>query len=246
MMHALHDAVFLARLQFAFTIGFHIVLPAFSIGLASYLMVLEALWLRTRRQVYLDLFQFWLRAFSLVFAMGVVSGIVMAYEFGTNWARFSDYAGAIVGPLMGYEVLTAFFLEAGFLGIMLFGLRRVGPLPHFLATCIVALGTLISAFWILAANSWMQTPQGYTLGADGRFRPADWAAIIFNPSFFVRLAAHGAGQLPVRGVLRRRRRRLAPAARRCQPVGTHRCSPWPCGWRCWWRRCRSSPATSTA
>jgi cytochrome d ubiquinol oxidase subunit I len=187
MMHALHDAVFLARLQFAFTIGFHIVLPAFSIGLASYLMVLEALWLGTRRQVYLDLFQFWLKAFSLVFAMGVVSGIVMAYEFGTNWARFSDQAGAIVGPLMGYEVLTAFFLEAGFLGIMLFGVRRVGRRMHFLATCIVALGTLISAFWILSANSWMQTPQGYRIGPDGRLLPADWAAIIFNPSFFVRL-----------------------------------------------------------
>lgn len=187
MMLALHDAVFLARLQFAFTIGFHIVLPAFSIGLASYLMVLEGLWLATKQQVYLDLFQFWLKAFSLVFAMGVVSGIVMSYEFGTNWGRFSDRAGAIIGPLMGYEVLTAFFLEAGFLGIMLFGLRRVGPVPHFLATCIVALGTLISAFWILSANSWMQTPQGYTVSPDGRFLPADWAAVIFNPSFTVRL-----------------------------------------------------------
>jgi cytochrome d ubiquinol oxidase subunit I len=187
MMQALLDAVFLARLQFAFTIGFHIVLPAFSIGLASYLMVLEGLWLATGRQVYLDLFQFWLKAFSLVFAMGVVSGIVMSYEFGTNWGRFSDRAGPIIGPLMGYEVLTAFFLEAGFLGIMLFGLRRVGPVLHFLATCIVALGTLISAFWILSANSWMQTPQGYTVSADGRFLPADWAAVIFNPSFTVRL-----------------------------------------------------------
>jgi cytochrome d ubiquinol oxidase subunit I len=181
------DALFLARLQFAFTIGFHIVLPAFSIGLASYLMVLEALWLRTGRQVYLDLFQFWVKAFSLVFAMGVVSGLVMSYEFGTNWSEFARRAGPVVGPLMGYEVLTAFFLEAGFLGIMLFGMKRVGRALHFFATCIVAIGTLTSAFWILSVNSWMQTPRGYTIAPDGRFLPQDWAAIIFNPSFFVRL-----------------------------------------------------------
>lgn len=181
------DAVVLARLQFAFTVGFHIVLPAFSIGLASYLMVLEGMWLRTRRQVYLDLFQFWVRAFALVFAMGVVSGLVMSYEFGTNWSEFSRLAGPVIGPLMGYEVLTAFFLEAGFLGIMLFGMRRVGPKLHFAATCVVAAGTLMSAFWILSVNSWMQTPAGYTIAADGRFLPADWLAIIFNPSFFVRL-----------------------------------------------------------
>ena len=181
------DAILLARAQFAFTIGFHIVLPAFSIGLASYLAVLEGLWLRTRRQVYQDLFQYWLKAFALVFGMGVVSGVVMSYEFGTNWSVFADKAGPVVGPLMGYEVLTAFFLESGFLGIMLFGLRRVGPGLHFLATCIVALGTLTSAFWILSVNSWMQTPQGYRIDAAGRFVPTDWLAIIFNPSFFVRL-----------------------------------------------------------
>ena len=181
------DAIFLARLQFAFTIGFHIVLPAFSIGLASYLMVLEGLWLRTGRRVYMDLFQFWVKAFSLVFAMGVVSGLVMSYEFGTNWAQFARRAGPVVGPLMGYEVLTAFFLEAGFLGIMLFGMKRVGRGLHFFATCVVAFGTLTSAFWILSVNSWMQTPRGYTMSPDGRFLPADWAAIIFNPSFFVRL-----------------------------------------------------------
>jgi cytochrome d ubiquinol oxidase subunit I len=181
------DAVFLARLQFAFTIGFHIVLPAFSIGLASYLAVLEGLWLTTGRHVYQDLFQYWVKAFALVFAMGVVSGLVMSYEFGTNWSAFADRAGPVIGPLMGYEVLTAFFLEAGFLGIMLFGLRKVGPGLHFAATCVVAIGTLISAFWILSVNSWMQTPQGYTLSPDGHFLPADWVAIIFNPSFFVRL-----------------------------------------------------------
>ena len=181
------DAVFLARVQFAFTVGFHIVLPACSIGLASYLMVLEALWLRTGRGVYRDLFQYWLKVFALVFAMGVVSGLVMSYAFGTNWSVFADKAGPVIGPLMGYEVMTAFFLEAGFLGIMLFGLRKVGPRLHFTATCIVALGTLISAIWILSVNSWMQTPAGYTLTADGHFLPADWLAIIFNPSFFVRL-----------------------------------------------------------
>ena len=181
------DPVLLARMQFAFTIGFHIVFPAFSIGLASYLAVLEALWLRTGRQVYLDLFQYWVKIFSVGFAMGVVSGVVMAYQFGTNWGVFADRAGPVVGPLMGYEVLTAFFLEAGFLGVMLFGMRRVGRGLHFLATSLVAIGTLISAFWILSANSWMQTPQGYTLAADGRFAPDDWAAIIFNPSFPYRL-----------------------------------------------------------
>jgi len=181
------DALFLARLQFAFTIGFHIVLPAFSIGLASYLAVLEGLWLRTGKQVYLDLFQYWVKAFSLVFAMGVVSGLVMSYEFGTNWSAFSEKAGPTIGPLMGYEVLTAFFLEAGFLGVMLFGMAKVGRGLHFAATCIVALGTLISAFWILSVNSWMQTPAGFRIDELGRFIPTDWWAVIFNPSFPVRL-----------------------------------------------------------
>ncbi len=179
-------ALFLARLQFAFTVGFHIVLPAFSIGLASYLMVLEGLWLATRQRVYLDLFQYWIKPFSLVFAMGVVSGLVMSYEFGLNWAEFSRRAGPVIGPLMGYEVLTAFFLEAGFLGIMLFGMKKVGPVLHFGATCVVAFGTLLSAFWILSVNSWMQTPAGYTISPDGRFLPTDFLVVIFNPSFFVR------------------------------------------------------------
>ena len=180
------DAVVLARAQFAFTIGFHIVFPAFSIGLASYLAVLEGLWLRTKRRVYLDLFQYWVKAFSLVFGMGVVSGLVMSYQFGTNWGAFADMAGPVVGPLMGYEVLTAFFLEAGFLGIMLFGMTKVGPGLHFMATCIVAFGTLLSGFWILATNSWMQTPQGYHMSPDGHFLPSSWMEIIFNPSFFYR------------------------------------------------------------
>jgi cytochrome d ubiquinol oxidase subunit I len=180
-------ALDLARIQFAFTMSFHILFPAITIGLASYLAVLEGCWLVTRRQVFLDLYHFWLRIFAVAFGMGVVSGIVMAYQFGTNWGFFSEYAGPITGPLLAYEVLTAFFLEAGFLGVMLFGWTRVGPGLHFLATCLVALGTLISATWILGANSWMQTPQGYAI-ADGRMVPADWFAIVFNPSFPYRLA----------------------------------------------------------
>ena len=181
------NAVFLARWQFAFTVGFHIVLPAFSIGLASYLMVLEGLWLATGRRVYLDVFRYWLKIFAITFAMGVVSGLVMSYEFGTNWGAFADKAGPVIGPLMGYEVLTAFFLEAGFLGVMLFGMNRVGPALHYAATCLVAIGTLISAFWILSVNSWMQTPAGFTMGADGQFLPASWWDVIFNPSFPYRL-----------------------------------------------------------
>src|SRR5215472_9400319 len=181
------DAVDLARAQFAFTMSFHIIFPAFSIGLASYLAVLEPLWLWTGRGVYLELFKYWLKIFAIAFGMGVVSGIVMSYQFGTNWSAFADKTGPVIGPLMAYEVMTAFFLEAGFLGVMLFGLNRVGPKLHFLATLMVAIGTLISAFWILSANSWMQTPTGYTVNADGQFVPADWLKAIFNPSFPYRL-----------------------------------------------------------
>jgi cytochrome d ubiquinol oxidase subunit I len=180
------DAFHLARAQFAFTIAFHIVFPAFSIGLASYLAVLEGLFLSTRRPVFMDAYRFWLRIFAVGFAMGVVSGLVMAYQIGTNWSVFARRAGPVIGPLMAYEVLTAFFLEAGFLGVMLFGLRRVGPGLHFAASCLVAIGTLISGFWILSANSWMQTPAGYSIAADGQFQPESWLQIIFNPSVFVR------------------------------------------------------------
>jgi cytochrome d ubiquinol oxidase subunit I len=181
------EAVELARLQFAFTVSVHIIFPALTIGLASYLAVLEALWLKTDNLVYLSLFDFWKRIFAIAFGMGVVSGIVMSYQFGTNWSVFSDKAGPVVGPLMGYEVLTAFFLEAGFLGVMLFGMERVGRGLHLFATLMVAFGTLLSAFWILAANSWMQTPTGHSLNAAGQFAPEDWFAIIFNPSFPYRL-----------------------------------------------------------
>jgi cytochrome d ubiquinol oxidase subunit I len=177
----------LARFQFAFTMSFHIVFPAFTIGLASFLAVLEALWLVRRDEVYLRLFDYWKTIFAITFGMGVVSGIVISYQFGTNWAGFAEKAGAVVGPLMGYEVLTAFFLEAGFLGIMLFGRKRVGPGLHFFATLMVAAGTLISATWIISTNSWMQTPAGYSIAPDGKFLPANWWAIIFNPSFPYRL-----------------------------------------------------------
>ncbi|GGE89413.1 cytochrome ubiquinol oxidase subunit I [Stappia taiwanensis] len=177
------SAVDLARIQFAFTISFHIIFPSFTIGLASFLMVLEGLWLTTKREVYLRLFHYWLKIFAVAFGMGVVSGIVMSYQFGTNWAVFADKTGPILGPLMGYEVLSAFFLEAGFLGIMLFGLNRVGPRLHFTATAMVALGTALSGFWILSANSWMQTPAGYTINEAGQFAPENWLEIVFNPSF---------------------------------------------------------------
>ncbi len=179
-------ALDLARIQFGFTISFHIVFPAISIGLASYLLVLEARWLMTRQAVFLDLYHFWVKIFALCFGMGVVSGLVMAYQFGTNWAGFSTFAGSVTGPLLAYEVLTAFFLEAGFLGVMLFGWSRVGPAIHFAATFMVAIGTLISATWILASNSWMHTPQGIEI-INGRVIPVDWIAIIFNPSFPYRL-----------------------------------------------------------
>ena len=177
------DALTLARMQFAFTVSFHIIFPAFSIGLASYLAVLEGLWLWKKEHVYRNLFNYWKKIFAIAFGMGVVSGIVMAYQFGTNWSVFSDKAGPVIGPLMGYEVLSAFFLEAGFLGVMLFGEKRVGPGLHYFATLMVAVGTLISATWILSVNSWMQTPSGYSINADGQFVPEDWWAVIFNPSF---------------------------------------------------------------
>ncbi len=177
------DPILLARIQFAFTISAHIIFPSLTIGLASYLAVLEALWLRTKDDSYMMVFDYWKKIFAVAFGMGVVSGIVMSYQFGTNWSVFSDKTGPILGPLMGYEVLSAFFLEAGFLGVMLFGRNRVGPKLHFFATVMVAVGTLFSAFWILSVNSWMQTPAGYAFNEYGQFIPDDWWEIVFNPSF---------------------------------------------------------------
>jgi cytochrome d ubiquinol oxidase subunit I len=182
------DAVLLARLQFAFTVAFHFLFPAFTIGLASYLAVVNALFLWTRDEAYLRLFKYWLKIFAISFAMGVVSGIVMSYQFGTNWSVFSDIAGPVIGPLMAYEVLTAFFLEAGFLGIMLFGREKVGPTLHMVACLMVAIGTAISATWILSVNSWMHTPAGFAVAENGQFVPVDWWKIVFNPSFPYRLA----------------------------------------------------------
>jgi cytochrome d ubiquinol oxidase subunit I len=177
------DALILSRLQFAFTIAFHILFPAFTIGLASYLAVLEGLWLRTKREPFRTLYLFWVKVFAISFGMGVVSGVVMSYQFGTNWSEFSRIAMPVIGPLLGYEVLTAFFLEASFLGIMLFGWKRVGPKLHFLATCLVAFGTAVSAFWIISANSWMQHPTGFAVAADGTLIATDYMKVIFNPTF---------------------------------------------------------------
>lgn len=176
------DATLFARIQFAFTISFHIIFPAFSIGLSAFIATLEVLWLRSGQDHYHTLARFWTKIFAVSFAMGVVSGIVMEYQLGTNWSRFSQIVGPTLGPLFGYEVLTAFFLEASFLGVMLFGWNRVPPWLHTLASIMVALGTALSGFWILAANSWMHTPAGFEL-RDGIVYPVDWSEIIFNPSF---------------------------------------------------------------
>jgi cytochrome d ubiquinol oxidase subunit I len=173
------DAVRLARIQFAFTVVWHFLFPAFTIGLSSYLAVLNGAWLRTGRRVFLELFNYWVKIFAISFAMGVVSGIVMSYQFGTNWSVFSDVAGPVVGPLMAYEVLTAFFLEAGFLGIMLFGREKVGPTLHMVACLMVAGGTALSATWILSVNSWMHTPVGFATGESGQLLPEDWLTVIF-------------------------------------------------------------------
>jgi cytochrome d ubiquinol oxidase subunit I len=181
------DALMLSRIQFAFTIAFHIIFPAFTIGLASWLAALEFNWLRTGNPLYRNLFRFWVKVFAVSFGLGVVSGIVMSYQFGTNWSRFSEFTGNVLGPVIAYEVITAFFLEAAFLGIMLFGWEKVGDRLHFFATCMVALGTLISAFWILSANSWMQTPDGFAI-ENGKAVPVDWFRVVFNPSFPLRYA----------------------------------------------------------
>jgi cytochrome d ubiquinol oxidase subunit I len=179
------DALFLSRLQFAFTVAFHIVFPAFTIGLSAWIATLLVVWRRTGKERYRELARFWTRIFAVSFAMGVVSGIVLSYQFGTNWSRFSLVVGNVVGPLIGYEVLTAFFLEATFLGIMLFGWKRVSPNLHVLSAILVAFGTLLSAFWIISANSWMQMPTGYVV-RDGVAHAADWLAAIFSPTFPLR------------------------------------------------------------
>ena len=192
----LTDPLILARIQFAFTVSFHIIFPAFSIGLASYLAVLNGLSLTTGRAVYLDLFNYWKKIFAVAFGMGVVSGIVMSYQFGTNWSVFSDKTGPVLGPLMGYEVLSAFFLEAGFLGVMLFGRERVGAKLHFFATLMVAFGTFMSAFWILSVNSWMQTPAGLWHQRRGAIHRRKLVGGDFQPLFPVSPVPHGACRVP--------------------------------------------------
>src|SRR3954471_19247405 len=181
------DPVFVARLQFAFTIIFHIIFPTFTIGLSAYIATLCVMWMRTGRERYRLLAQFLTKIFAVSFALGVVSGVVLSYQFGTNWSRFSVVVGNVIGPMIGYEVLVAFFLEATFLGVMLFGWNRVPPWLHTLSAIAVAIGTALSAFWILSANSWMQTPAGYEM-RDGIAYPVDWLAVVFNPSFPYRLA----------------------------------------------------------
>ncbi|MBL8556842.1 MAG: cytochrome ubiquinol oxidase subunit I [Phenylobacterium sp.] len=182
------DALILSRLQFAFTIAFHIIFPSFTIGLASYLAVLEGLWLVTKRDAFRTLYLFWVKIFAISFGMGVVSGVVLSYQLGTNWSTFSAVAAPVIGPLLAFEVLAAFFLEASFLGVMLFGWKKVGPGLHLTATVLVALGTLMSAFWIISANSWMQHPTGFTQLPDGTLRAVDWMQVIFSPTFPERFA----------------------------------------------------------
>ena len=208
------DPVLLSRIQFAFTISFHIIFPAFTIGLASWLTVLELRWLQTGKPVYAEVYRMWVKIFAVTFGMGVVSGVVMSFEFGTNWSVFSDRAGNVLGPLLGYEVLTAFFLEASFLGVMLFGWNRVSRGLHFAATVIVAIGTLFSAFWILSANSWMQTPQGFRVAENGILYPIELASGHLQSVLSLPFHAHGHGCLSYDGIRRRRRRRFLPVARK--------------------------------
>jgi cytochrome bd ubiquinol oxidase subunit I len=177
------DTITLSRLQFGFTIGYHIIWPTYSIGVAWFITLFNALWLLTGKAVYQQLMRFWTRLFALGFVMGVVTGVVLSYEIGANWSSFSRITGNVVGPLLMYEALTAFFLEGGFIGILLFGEKLVGRGMHMFASVMVTLGTMLSAFWVLSANSWMQTPQGAALGADGIFHVTSWMAVIFNPSF---------------------------------------------------------------
>ena len=181
------DPVLLSRLQFGWVVAWHILLPAFTVGIASYIALLEGLYFFTGKEIYFRISSFWIRVFAIAFGMGVVTGVVMPFQFGTNWSRFSDITANIVSPLLAYEGLTAFTLEAGFLGVLLFGRKLVPQWAHFSSALMVAFGTLLSSFWILSTNSWMQTPAGYRM-VDGRFVPVDWMAIIFNPSFPYRLA----------------------------------------------------------
>lgn len=179
------SAEMISRIQFAFSVSFHILFPAFSIGLVFFLAIMEGLWLKTKEHTYLIICKFWTKVFALTFGMGIVSGIVMEFQFGTNWAGLTSAAGGILGALFTYEVMTAFFIEAGFLGVMLFGWDKVGPKLHYFATLLVTVGTTLSAYWIMAANTWLQHPVGYNY-INGIFRPESWLEIIFNPATWPR------------------------------------------------------------
>jgi cytochrome bd ubiquinol oxidase subunit I len=238
------DPVFLSRVQFGWVIGWHILLPAFTVGLASFIALLEGISLATGRDVYARVSTFWIKIFSIAFGMGVVTGIVMPFQLGTNWSRFSDATANVLSPLLAYEGLTAFFLEAAFLGVLLFGRQLVPRWAHFFAALMVALGTLFSSFWILSANSWMQTPAGYEI-IDGRFFPTDWFEVIFNPSFpyrlahtvvafYVTTALSSLGSAPI----------SCAAAASSQKAG--RCFRWRCGCSASWFHCRCCWATSRA
>ena len=217
------DPSLLARIQFAFTVSFHIIFPTISIGLAMFLAIIEGLWLKTKDALYLQIYRFWLGIFAMAFGVGVVTGIVLSFEFGLGFARFGQIAGPAIGPMIALEVLTSFFLEAGFLGIMLFGLHRVGPKLHFFATCMVALGTLLSASWILSANSWMQTPDGIAM-ENGRLVVTDWLKVIVNPILALSPATHARRRLS-HGILPGgRRRRMVSLAEETRVVRTQEVS----------------------
>src|ERR1700688_4966507 len=181
------DPLIRSRVQFVWVIGWHILLPAFTIGIASFIAVMEGAHIVTGREVLFRISSFWIKIFSVAFGMGVVSGIVMPFQFGTNWSRYSAVTANVLAPLFAYEGIVAFFLEAAFLGVLLLGRKLVPRWAHFVAALMVALGTLFSSFWILSANSWMQTPAGYEI-VNGQFLPIDWLKIVFNPSFPYRLA----------------------------------------------------------
>ncbi len=240
------DPIVLARAQFAFTVSFHFIFRPSRSAWQAISPCSKALWLRTGKQLYIDLFRFWLKIFAVAFAMGVVSGIVMSYQFGTNWSVFSDKAGPVIGPLMAYEVLTAFFLEAGFLGVMLFGMEKVGRKLAFRRDLLVAVGTFISAFWILSANSWMQTPVGYAINPHGQFVVAgSWAAVDLQSELSLSPRPHRDRRLSDHVARGGCGRGVAFAARTAATRMPGRCSRWRCGWRRSSRRSRFSPGTST-
>jgi cytochrome d ubiquinol oxidase subunit I len=230
------DPVILSRIQFAFVVSFHIIFPAFTIGLAAWLATIEGTRLATGNPVYRRVFDFWLKVFALSFGMGVVTGIVMAFQFGTNWSVLAEKTGPIQGPLLGYEGFTAFMLEATFFGVMLLGRDRAPPWFYFLSCCMVSLGTMLSSFWILCNNSWMQVPLGHAI-VDGKFVPVDWWSIVTGPIVRVRwphmlLAEHY-----------RHRRLVSVAGNRLRPGS---CCTGASAWLPRSSRCRCFSATSRA